>query len=272
MKKNLFLFLLYLVSLPAFCQTFYQSVKDKGYKNLMKNGLTYVLTGDEKIDGIMEEALKDEWKVCPYRIANQGETLKEDDVQIKFLTDGYSSKTNQLTIVSEKELRGSRVNLYHTIATADIEWFGQAKTDIGPKYFIPYLISAYNDMATKMNDNQIDKTWTSYFNKMHELYLPSAKVLKGKTLLITCHPNYINEAELKKAGIQYEFVSFDRFLELESKEPANYCLLYFRPEMRASDVTIYNLQDKSIVYARHSVKYIAKLDKEDINYITSSWK
>lgn len=273
MKKNLVLALLFLISLPSFCQTFYQDIDDEDYKNLMKNGLSYVLTGDTKIDPVIAEALKKEWKVSPYKIidASKGAVLTDEDVQIKLLAEEGVPFALNLCIVSVKSLKKKNLNIYGTTAMATITGFTGAINEKSLYYFVPYLVGAFNDMATKMNVNKIEQRGLPYFNKMNGLYIPSAKVLKEKTLLIVDQEHsVVNEDELKKAGIKYEFVSFDRFLELESKEPQKYCLLYFNPG-QFSEITIFNLNDKSIAYTRHYVKNVPKLDKGDIKLIISGW-
>ena len=90
-------------------------------------------------------------------------------------------------------------------------------------------------------------------------------------MIVSEKKTLVNEAELNKAGIKYEFVNFDRFLELESTKADDYCLLYLNPS-QFSEITIYNLNDKSIAYTRHYVKNVSKLDTEDIKLIASSWK
>ncbi|MNY01585.1 hypothetical protein D3C86_1341250 [compost metagenome] len=176
-------------------------------------------------------------------------------------------------IVSVKALKRSEISIYKTTAVADIDGF---KSMVSEHMFhlLPYLINAFSDMAEKMNINKIEKRGLPYFNKMNELYLPSSKVLKDKTLLIltgAIQGPDVNKEELTKAGIKFEHVTFDQFREIESREAEDYCLLYLNSEM-FSDITIFNVSDKSIAYTRHYIKNVPKLDKEDIKLIVSSWK
>jgi hypothetical protein len=271
MKNHLILALLALISGASFGQTFYQDINDADYKNLMKNGLCYVLTGDENIDPIIEAALKDQWKVTPYKIVASAEALQDDDVQIKLLGEEGVPFALNLSIVSVKALNKKGLSLFNTTAFANITGFAGAVDEKSLYYFIPYHISAFNDMATRMNAEQITQKGLPYYNAMNALYIPSAKVLKEKTLLIVENePAIVNEDELKKAGIKYEFVTFSRFLELESTDAANYCLLYLNPSMY-SDITIFNVSDKSIAYTKHYLKNVPKLDKADIKAIVSGW-
>lgn len=271
MKKIKILFLS-LISLPVFGQTYYQDIGDEDYQNLMKNGLTYVLSGDKPSDEIMVKALNDYWKVSPVKIKSKGEALNADDVQLTLLANEGVPFPFNLTIVSEKTLKRKGFNLYATTALADITGFTDVVDQKSLFYFVPYMISAFNDMAVKMNTNKIEKRGLPYFNTMNALYLPNATALKTKTLLIISEEkDEVNEVELKKAGIKYEFVSFDRFRELESTDADDYCVLYLNPS-QFSEITIYNLNDKSIAYTRHYVKNVPKLDKEDIKLIASSWK
>ena len=273
MKKIKLLFIS-LISLSGFGQTYYQDIGDEDYQNLMKNGLSYVLSGDKASDEMIVKALKDYWKVSPVKIIDKskGEALKADDVQLTLLANEGVPFPFNLTIVSEKTLKKKGMSLYSTTAVVNIIGFTEVVDDKSIFYFIPYMINALNDMAVKMNANKIEKRGLPYFNTMNALYLPNAVALKTKTLLIISNEKtLVNEAELTKAGIKYEFVSFDRFLELESTEAGNYCVLYLNPS-QFSEITIYNLDDKSIAYTRHYVKNVPKLDKEDIKLIVSSWK
>lgn len=271
MKKIKLLFIS-LISLSAFGQTYYQDIGDEDYQNLMKNGLTYVLSGDKPSDELIVKALNDYWKVSPVKIKSKGEVLNADDVQLTLLANEGVPFPFNLTIVSEKTLKKKGMSLYSTTAVVNIIGFTEVIDDKSIFYFTPYMISALNDMAVKMNANKIEKRGLPYFNAMNALYLPNAVALKTKTLLIISNEkSLVNEAELSKVGIKYEFVDFDRFLELESTEAANYCVLYLNPS-QFSEITIYNLDDKSIAYTRHYIKNVPKLDKEDIKLIVSSWK
>lgn len=270
--RKIKLLLLSLITVPTFGQTYYQDIGDEDYKNLMKNGLSYVLTGDERSDEIFVQSLKDYWKVSPVHIVDKGGTLNEDDVQLMLLANEGSSFPFNLSIVSVKALKKRGMTLYNTTAVVNITGFTDVIDDKSVFYFAPYMIAALNDMAVKMNENKIEKRGLPYFNAMNALYFPNAKVLKDKTLLVISEDKTeVNEAELTKAGIKYEFVNFDRFHELESTEADNYCLLYLNPS-QFSEITIYNLSDKSIAYTRHYIKNVPKLDKEDIKLIVSSWK
>lgn len=266
--RKIKLLLLSLISIPSFGQTYYQDIGDEDYKNLMKNGLTYIQSGDKVLDSTIEIGLENYWKVSPYKIMDaSGGTLKEDDVIITLL------EGTKLVIVSVKALKRNEISIYKTTAVADIAGFKRMIVE-DMFHLLPYLINAFSDMAEKMNVNKIEKRGLPYFNKMNELYLPNSKVLKDKTLLIltgSIQGADVNKEELTKAGIKFEFVTFDRFREIESKESEDYCLLYLDAGM-FSDITIFNVSDKSIAYTRHYIKNVPKLDKEDIKLIVSSWK
>lgn len=271
--KKIKLLLLSLISLPVLGQTFYQDIGDEDYKNLMKNGLTYVESGKNPLDSIVKKALEDHWKVSSYKIVSSSDagSVKEDDVLLTRLQEEGIGYPFLLSIVSVKKLTGKGMSIYKTTALANISGF----KEIDNKhifYFLPYLVSAFNDMADKMNTHKIEKRGLPYFNKMNDLYLPNSKVLKEKTLLIiNDRKNLVNEDELTKSGIKYEYVSFEWFQEIEANEPDDYCILYLNPSMY-SDITIFNVSDKSIAYTRHYIKHVPKLDKEDIKLIVSSWK
>ncbi len=271
--KKIKLLLLSLISIPAFGQTYFQDIGDEDYKNLMKNGLTYVESGKKVLDSIVKKGLEENWKVCPYKIVSLSDagSVKEDDVLLTRLQEEGIGYPFILAIVSVKTLQRKGMTLYNTTAVANITGFKSIENE-NIFYFLPYLISAFSDMADKMNAEKIEKRGLAYFNKMNSLYLPNSKVLKEKTLLIiNDRKNLVNEAELTKVGIKYEYVSFERFREIESTEADNYCVLYLNPSM-FSDITIFNLSDKSIAYTRHYIKNVPKLDKEDIKLIVSSWK
>lgn len=271
MKKIIKAFFLLLISLPSFSQTYYQDIGDEDYKNLMKNGLTYVESGKKELDSIVKKGLEEHWKVSSYKIVEVGGAVNEDDVLLTRMQEAGTYYPFNLVIVSVKALKRKEMSIYKTTAVADITGFKVVEND-NIFYFLPYLISAFNDMAEKMNANKIEKRGLAYFNKMNALYLPNSKVLKDKTLLIISDKKRgVNEAELTKAGIKYEFVSFERFKEIESTEPEDYCVLYLNPAV-FSDITIFNLVDKSIAYTRHYIKHVPQLDKEDIKLIVSSWK
>lgn len=271
-----FSLLIFLVTaFQVISQTFYKGVSNDDYQNLMKNGLNYVQTGDETTDQLVENALKANWKVTPYKIVDKSneKSMKPDDIQLVFLANDIFPVPLELAIVSTESMQKKGFDLYGTIAIANITGFSAGTlSQENIHQFLPLLISAFNDMANKMNLNKIDKRGLPYFNQIHELYLPNAIALKTKTLLIIdSDKSNVNESELKKAGIKYSFMTLEEFKQIPTSDYADYCLLYFNSG-QFSDVTIFNLDDQTIAYTKHYIKNIPKLDKEDIKSILSSWK
>lgn len=273
--KIFFLLIFLATALQAMSQTFYKGVSNNDYQNLMKNGLNYVQTGDETTDELVENALKANWKVTPYKIIEKSDekSMKPDDIQLVFLANDVFPVPLELAIVSTESMQKKGFDLYGTIAIANITGFSAGTINQeNINQFLPFLISAFNDMANKMNAHKIDKRGLPYFNQIHELYLPNAVALKTKTLLIIdSDKSNVNEAELKKAGIKYSFMTIEEFKQIPLSDYADYCLLYLNAS-QFSDITIFNLENQTIAYTRHYIKYISKLDKEDIKSILSSWK
>lgn len=273
--KHTSLFILLFISIQAIGQTFYKGVSNDDYESLMKNGLNYVQTGDENTDALVENALKAHWKITPYKIIAKAnaESLKGDDIQLVFLANEVFPIPLELAIVSTESMQKKGFDLYGTIAIANITGFSAGVlSQENINQFLPLLISAFNDMADKMNTHKIDKRGLPYFNQMNELYLPNAKALKTKTLLIIdSDKSNVNESELKKAGIKYSFMTTEEFTKIPTAEYGDYCVLYLNAG-QFTDITIFNLEDQSIAYTKHYIKNVPKLDKDDIKLILSSWK
>lgn len=91
----------------SFGQVIYKASNNGAFKNMIKNGINYVLTGDQQLDTIMKQALAESWKVSPVNIIESGsfKSLKNTDIVVTY---GQSEGNNSIifllnTLRSEKQ-------------------------------------------------------------------------------------------------------------------------------------------------------------------------
>ena len=86
MKKITFLLAFFLVNcFISFGQAFYKSAAKDDFESLMKNGVTYILTGDADKDDYCLKAIKKVWTVTPVRVFdpnsdNNNFVINKDDI------------------------------------------------------------------------------------------------------------------------------------------------------------------------------------------------
>ncbi|HTB07994.1 MAG TPA: hypothetical protein VK806_13670 [Bacteroidia bacterium] len=262
-------------------QIFYGYNSDE-LKNLQNGGTLYVLlTGDPIFDDSLSSAVKQFWKVTPYKIV----TLKDADALMADENNNFLAPStgfdDKFTIGSPlKNKRISELTMFHggkkkqhalgRCLFVYSYWLGaNNQTYISEENGLGYEIKALNDELSIIITQKIDKL--SNFKSINAEPYPvvkneinkNVKILKDKVLLLDAAWGkfLFKEKSMKGYKYQYQYVEPSELLSLIKANPSKYCFIGYNPN---SDIEIYDAQTKTLIYSefqKHSMSNSEQIEQ-----------
>jgi hypothetical protein len=254
----------------SFGQVIYKASNNGAFKNMIKNGITYVLTGDQQLDTIMKQALAESWKVSPVNIIESGsfKSLKNTDIVVTY---GQSEGNNSIIFVEYAEIRKTTTRSkyavigYVVLAGFDNNSFWQLDN---PLYF-NQAVKMFNDVALCVDKYNLTGKYKKLSNgigkKLHAEF--ANEKVKSKTVLIISETkDHIKLDNFKKNGVNYKLVSYEEYQEiLDSDEKEQYLLFYLGIESVYTEVSFIDLSNGQLVYTKRAADYGSEIKKVDLN-------
>ena len=278
--KNVVLTLFLFSISYSYTQVFYQDYDSRSFQNLLKNGVTYVKTGNEAKDAAYEKALENYWSVTDYTIHDPETATEELTKDNVIIANGVITTTfeygdpikNDMVYLIELAY-GKSYSKYKSIGYMSFGGFNQLQDSTAKATFLGYVIKGLNDGVAAINKGQIKGKGAGFYKKVSKEILTKCASLKGKTfLLIDETESRINQSVLTDVGIPFKKITTAEFIELSKGDLSDYALFYFARYIY-TDASIFNLEDNSLVYSFHFITgEKERLSTFDINKIAKSWE
>ncbi len=276
--KSTFLAVYLFITNLIFGQVFYKAANDRDFKEMIKNGVTYMPSGNSNTDNAYIYALRQNWKATDLKIfdSEKPELFTGGIV----ITEAYIDGSERvLSIVNfgyfqnkDKNRLSRPLSKYVTIGYILINGFNLSADEEAMIAFSEQTIRGLNDGVEIIKNNNIKKNGVSLYKEIHDEILPRAKVLQTKTLLIAdVMERYIDLKALTKKGIKYKVISHKEYASLKKDELSNYCLMYFARNSY-TEISIYDLENNDLIYTRHFASAKYSFSSSDISKIAKLWK
>lgn len=272
MKKNTLVLLFILSITSLYAQIFHKGNTDSEFINLKSSGITYIKTGDEVFDGAVLQALKEYWKVTPFKVKEKNAPFNDDDVvlfsAILSTYNGYNTfKENVMGVVTGSYIKQDKFTKMNTIGFISMNGFNQKQSTKDIKAYIGYVIRGLNDCILTIKTNNVVGSGLPFYRGVSNSINPSVKGLKTKTLLIVGETKeLVKIKDLNKSGIKYKMITEQEFQEMSKVELAKYYLLYFGVNSYTV-VSIYEASTKKIVFTHYYMSAHALFDSKDTKRI-----
>lgn len=232
---------------------------------ITKGTLHVVLTGDEKFDTALENAVKAYWKHSAYKVIGKADlnsfmnnennyfiALIVFDSEARAKLCEYNKKANpkEPTVVHTQELviyNGSKSKLdkYTTQAMmASIPLILENQKEYYNQ--VDYMIKSLNDGIEIVLKNPIEGKMVAVMNATFKEIRKEASILKKKTLLIDKNAIY-NDEILSKYKYKYKVMSSDEISKLMAEGNKEYCVLYMGINP-IKQIFIQDIETKKMVY------------------------
>jgi hypothetical protein len=223
------------------------------------------------------ESLKRVWKSTDYRIYDPKDTtdqLVSSDIVLTELTlkNDYGTLSKFICLVKVENLK--RFTKNKTFGVLNNTGFNDKYSKSTTKLFIDQLLGSLDNIITTVEENKLSKFAKGFNIEICNSLLPRSKVLKEKTLIILDDKiDNISTKELERSGIKYKEMSTRKYKEMIESEAdmSDYCLFYFDLKT-VTDVSIFDLEDNSLIFSRHYSFSKGSFSAKDIKLMVSSWE
>lgn len=273
MKNQLLLVGMLFSTFTIFSQVLYKNAANQEFKNMLANGLTYIPTGNAHTDSCYINAFEENWNISKFEVYNtlDAETKKIPANQIVAIEAKINETETILALINFGAIMKNEISKYATIGYICVNGFNQLADKESKSMFINQAVIGINDALKTVKDNSIRKMGVGLYKEIYESILPKAIVLKSKTLLIVGNTKkYVDLKALKKNGISYKLVSFEEYTSMEKEDLSTYCLMYFAYNSY-TEISIFDLGSKELIYTRHFASAKAKFEAKDMKKIRKLW-
>lgn len=272
MKKVLnILLLISVISISLKSQVYYNNSKNEETALLLKNGLTFIKTGDVAYDNAIIDALEKYWTVVSYKVKSKGSQISEDDFVIYETTYSTSGQVKvvdrAMGIVKASHLKEGRFYMTNYSGYIAMNGFNQKSSNEELAVFMGYIIKGLNDCVDIVNKEKLKGYELALFRAISDALNPKVNSVKSKTFLIIGDTkDFIDLKKVEKSGLKYKFISDDEFKSLSENELSKYAIIYFK-EGRHPVVSVYDAKTRALVFTNFYQSMHYKFDNRDTKAI-----
>lgn len=233
--------------------------------NITKGTLHIVLTGDEKFDVALENAVKIYWKHSTYKVIGRADLNKfmnnennyfialivfDSEARAKLCDYNKKANPKEPTVVHTQELvifngNKSKLDKYTTeMMMASIPLILENKKEYYNQ--VDYMIKSLNDGVEVVLKNSFEGKMVAVMNATFKEIRKEASILKNKTLLID-KEEVINDEIMSKYKYKYKVLSCEEISKLMAEGNKEYCVLYMGINP-IKQIFIQDLETKKMVY------------------------
>lgn len=272
MKRISATLLLFLFTHVSFSQIVYQGYFQHSFQKLLKDGFTYMKSGNAENDEIYLKAIEENWTLSDFKVydaKNPAFNIADDDIVL--LEAKINNEELIVAWIEYKYIKSGSTSKKAAIGYMGVNGFNQ-KTDLNSKKtFLPLVIAGFHDMIVTMKKNQIGGSSTALYNRIYKTILPKSRALRKKTLLIIDDTqSYVSQEALNEAKIKFKLISTADYKAMSKAELAQYCLMYFASNT-FTEMTIMDLEDNSLVFSRQFMGSNTEFGKKELKNVVKQF-
>jgi len=234
--KTLLFALTFLSMTSGHSQSFYLGYEFDSFKNLIKNGLTYIPSGNEEFDESVKTSLILNWKATEFKVAEKDDEIEVDQCYLMYstvdLTKSALDKSNNhnfLAIVGGNKMKGKHFALNETIAHFSFSEFAWKLDKKEESNYCDIILKSMNYGVKTINEKQIKGRGSKLYKSLKKVFLEKSATVKNKRLIV-CNRSItpdLDEKLLKKNGLNYVIADKDKFRALLDEKNENDFFVFF---------------------------------------------
>lgn len=271
MKKYLIVALLFLTQF-SFAQVYNFGSNEVTFKNLVKNGITYVRTGNAVFDSIMIANLEEHWTLTEFSVVDQYKKPHKSSTALFVTTKEWTQKhmmdrKNQHVLVLQPAhiyMPRKEVKMEQTLGYMYLNGFYDLVGEEDEHRFIYMLVKSLNKGFTLIKEKKLTGEPASLNDKVASEITNSQPPAVGHTLILNREQtrHAVVTETLDKMGIEYRTLGEkEYYTTLDQKDPTH-IILYFAVN-RFTELALVRVSDGKTLYAKHfREKYLTISKKE----------
>lgn len=275
MKNTILLIFAFTINL-GFAQVYNFGADEITYKNMVKNGITYVKTGDVYFDSIMIANLEEHWTFSAFTTVEQYKRPEKTSTALFVTTKEWTKKhsmdrKNQHVLVlqpAEIYVPRKDVKMEQTLGYMYLNGFYDLVDEENEYRFAYMLVRALNKGLTFIKENRLIGEPDELNAKVSEAVTGNGGPVVGNTLIINREQtrHAIVTEELDKLNIEYRTLAEEEYYNtLERKDPSH-VILYFAVN-RFTEMALVRISDGEMLYSKHFRENYPTLSKKELKLI-----
>lgn len=274
--KGILLSAFVLLSLFGKAQVFNYGCEHTVYRNVIKNGITYIKTGNEVFDSTFIAEMEKKWTISEFTyVERYKKPLKESTaifITQKTPTKKYMYDRNNQNIVviqpaaayhkdkdvpMEQTLGYMYLNGFHPLASEEEEY-----------QFLPYIIHILHEGLSMIKEKQYANNLVDLNNRIIETINEDNKSYNGNVLILNREMtrHYISEDLLKKYDLDYRIHSKEEFYKALKTKEMNHYLLYMSVNTK-TEISLINIITGRWIYTKQFEEGYVTLKAKEIKLL-----
>ncbi|UKN00646.1 hypothetical protein K6119_12995 [Paracrocinitomix mangrovi] len=260
MIKNFLAVFTIIFALNSSAQVFNYGHQDLAFKNLLKNGVCFMKTGDEKFDSTLLDAMEKYWTISEYTFVEQYKHPHKE-MTAMFVTTKTKTKKHVMDRKNQHILclqpavmwkKDKQVPFDQTLGYMYYNGFFELLEEDEEYLFNRYIIKALNRGLTIIKEKRFHNNNQDLNEQIAEEIRNSSGNPVGNTLILnrefTVH--FVDVSKLDKNNIDYRLFAKDEFFTaINSKKKTDY-LLYYSVNTR-TEFSLINIVSGDVIYTKH---------------------
>jgi hypothetical protein len=276
MQKLLVLFLLLGIK-SSFAQVYNFGANEITFKELIKNGITYVKTGDPHFDSLFIDNLEKHWTVTDFSVVEQYKRPEKTSTALFISTKEWTKKhamdrKNQHVLLlqpAEVYVPRKDVKMEQTLGYMYLNGFYDLVSVEDEYRFIYVLVKSLNQGISLIKDKRLTGEPADLNEKVSAEITGADGPSVGNTLILNREQtrHTIMTADLDKLNIKYRLLGEEEYYAtLESKDPTH-IMLYFAMNY-FTEMALVRISDGEMLYSKHFRDRYRTIEKKELKFIS----
>ena len=253
-------FLLLVSAVSANAQVFNYGHQDLAFKNLIKNGICFLKTGDSIFDASMLEALDKYWTISDYTFVEQYKHPPKEMTAFFVTTKTKTKKhvmdrKNQHILVLQPAVawkKGKTVPFDRTLGYMYYNGFYELLKEDEEYLFNRYIVQCLNKGLTLIKEKKFHNRNQLMNDQIAAEINERGKGLLGNTLILDREMlvHFVDIKSVKKNNITHRLHARDEFFKALKTTNQSHYMLYYSVNTR-TELSLINILTGEVIYTKH---------------------
>ena len=259
-------------------QVFNYGHQDLAYKNLLKNGVCFMKTGDSLFDAKMVESLEKYWTISEWSTVEQYKRPPKETTAMFVITKTRTKKhvmdrKNQHVLVLQPAAvykKGKAVPFDQTLGYMYYNGFFELLDHDNEYLFNRYIVQSLNKGLTVIKEKKLHNRNLLMNEQIAESINEKHKGLLGNTLILNREflVHFINEDHLKKYKFTHRLHAKDEFFKALQTDNRTHYMLYYCVNTR-TELALINILTGEMIYTKQFEEGYTEIKAKEMKIIAS---
>lgn len=260
----------------SFGQVFNYGYKDLAFKNLEKNGICFMKTGNADFDSTMLEALDKYWTLSEYSYVEQYKHPPKETTALFVTTKTRTKKhvmdrKNQHVLVLQPAKhwkKDKQVPFDQTLGYMYFNGFYELLEEDEEYVFVRYIVQCFDKGLNIIKENKLHNTNLDLNEKIAEVINEKHRSQMGNTLILNREflVHFVDIEKVKKYDITHRLHAKEEFFKALNTTFRTHYLLYYSVNTN-TELSLINILTGELIYTKQFPEGYTQIKPKDLKEI-----